>query len=155
MFGSGIAKGLRTTLEHLFRKPVTVQYPEEALPLPLGYRGPVRLVTDAETGRYRCTACGLCARACPVDIIRVARAKDENGKNLSYPATYEYNLLECIACGLCVEACPFDALTMSRERELSVYSRAAADQSLATLGVAATPESEAQRRATAGLGQQK
>jgi NADH-quinone oxidoreductase subunit I len=155
LFGSGIVTGLRTTLGHLFKKPVTVQYPEESLPLPLGYRGRVKLIVEPETGRYRCTACGLCARACPVGIIRVARAKDENGKNQSYPASYEYNLLECIACGLCVEACPFDALTMSRERELSVYSRAAADQVLATLGIAATPDEEAQRAHCAGLGQQK
>jgi NADH-quinone oxidoreductase subunit I len=155
VFGSGIAKGLITTLGHLAKKPVTVQYPEERLPLPLGYRGRVTLLTDAETGRYKCTACGLCARACPVGIISVTRAKDENGKNVSYPAKYEYNLLECIVCGLCVEACPFEALTMSHERELSVYSRAQADQGLASLAVASTPEGEAQRKRAAGLGQMK
>jgi NADH-quinone oxidoreductase subunit I len=155
VFGSGIAKGLKTTLGHMIKKPVTVQYPEETLPLPLGYRGRVTLVTDAETGRYRCTACGLCARACPVGIISVTRSKDENGKNVSYPAKYEYNLLECIVCGLCVEACPFEALTMSHERELAVYSRAQADQGLASLAVASTPEGEAQRKRAAGLGQMK
>lgn len=153
MFGSGIAKGLKTTLSHLFRKPVTVQYPEESLPLPLGYRGRVTLVVDPETGKPRCTACGLCAKACPVGILQITRAKDERGKPLPRPESYQYNLLECIFCGLCVEACPFEALTMSQERALAVYSRRGADQDLERLAVAATPEVEEQRNAVHGLGQ--
>ena len=30
-YGIGIAKGLRVTIKHLFRHPVTVQYPEQRL----------------------------------------------------------------------------------------------------------------------------
>jgi len=155
MFGSGMAKGLKTTLEHLFKRPVTVQYPEEVLPLPLGYRGRVSLVVNPETGRYRCTACGLCAKACPVNIIQIVRAKDESGKPTPYPERYEYNLLECIFCGLCVEACPFEALTMAPERELAVDSRKGADQTREGIAVVATPEVDAHRVRVAGLGQMK
>ncbi len=153
MFGSGIAGGLKTTLSHLFKRPVTVQYPEEALPLPVGYRGRVALIVDPETGRYRCTACGLCAKACPVGILQITRARDEKGKAIPYPASYRYNLLECIFCGLCVETCPFGALTMVPERELAVYTRRQADQELDKLAVALTPEVEEQQKAVHGLGQ--
>lgn len=152
MYGSGIAKGLRTTFAHLFRRPVTVQYPEEVLPLPLGYRGRVTWVVDPEADRCRCTACGLCAKACPVQILQIVRARDEKGKPLPCPERLEYNLLECIGCGLCVEACPFSALTMSQERELSVYSRAEADQDYEKLQVAASPQVDEQRKRVQGLG---
>ena len=155
MFGSGIAKGLKTTLQHLFRRPVTVQYPEERLPLPLGYRGRVALVYDGEKGRYRCTACGLCAKACPVEIIQITRARDEKGKPIPYPERFEYNLLECIVCGLCVEACPFEALTMTQERELAVYSRKEADQDRERMRVDASPEVDEQRVRVQGFGQMK
>ena len=153
MFGSGMLKGLATTLEHGFRRPVTVQYPEEVLPLPVGYRGRVTLVWDLERDRYRCTACGLCAKACPVSIIQITRAKDEKGKPMPYPETFEYNLLECIVCGLCVEACPFEALTMAPERELAVRSRVQADQDREGMRIDATPKTEPQRIRTHGLGQ--
>ena len=148
-----MAQGLKTTLIHFFKRPFTVQYPEEVLPLPPGFRGRVTLIVDPETGRYRCTACGLCAKACPVGILQITRAKDEKGKPIPYPESYQYNLLECIFCGLCVETCPFNALTMSPERELAVYSRPEADQNLEKLAVAATPEVEGQRKAVHGLGQ--
>ncbi len=153
MYGSGIAKGLKTTLQHSFKRPVTVQYPEEVLPLPIGFRGRVALVVNPDTGRYRCTACSLCAKACPVSIIRITRAKDETGKPIPYPESYQYNLLECIFCGLCVEACPFEALTMTQERELAVYSRRGADQDMEKLAIEATPEVDEQRARVHGLGQ--
>ena len=45
MYGIGIAKGLMVTLTNLFRKPFTVQYPEEAVPQSPRFRGEgVRLV---------------------------------------------------------------------------------------------------------------
>jgi NADH-quinone oxidoreductase subunit I len=155
MFGSGIARGMRTTLQHLFKTPVTVQYPEEVLPLPIGFRGRVSLVVNPETDRYRCTACGLCAKACPVDIIQIVRAKDEKGKPIPYPESYQYNLLECIFCGLCVEACPFVALTMVPDRELATSSREEADQTLQEMDLVASPEVDEQRVRVAGFGQMK
>ncbi len=155
MFGSGMAKGLKTTLQHMFKRPVTVQYPEEVLPLPTGYRGRVSLVVNPETGKYRCTACGLCAKACPVNIIQIVRAKDAAGKPTPYPEKYEYNLLECIVCGLCVEACPFEALTMSPERELATYSRKGGDQNREKMAVMASAEVDEQRKRVQGFGQMK
>lgn len=155
MFGTGMWKGLSTTFRKMFGKRFTVQYPEQVLPLPLGYRGRVNLITDPETNKYRCTACGLCAKACPVSIIQITRAKDEKGKPTPYPGAFEYNLLECIFCGLCVEACPFGSLTMTPERELAIYSRKQADQTTETLGVEDSPETKAQQERVRGLGQMK
>ena len=42
MYGLGTAKGLKTTFKHLFRQPVTVQYPEEVRPIPAGTRTAAR-----------------------------------------------------------------------------------------------------------------
>src|SRR5512142_1924530 len=153
MFGSGILKGMATTFVHAFGKPVTIQYPEEVAPLPVGYRGRVTLTFDTEKDKYKCTACGLCSKACPVGIIQVTRAKDANGKPMPYPEKFEYNLLECIVCGLCVEACPFGSITMSPERELAVTSREEADQNRERLRIDASPEVEAQTQRVHGLGQ--
>lgn len=154
MFGSGMLKGLATTFKHGFGRPVTVQYPEEVLPLPVGYRGRVTLTFDTEKDKFKCTACGLCAKACPVGIIQVTRAKDETtGKPMPYPEKFEYNLLECIVCGLCVEACPFGSLTMNPERELAVTTREQADQNREKLRVDETPQVKAQTERVHGLGQ--
>ena len=48
MFGTGIAKGMATTLRHFFGKKTTIQYPEERAPLPIGFRGLPRLVYDED-----------------------------------------------------------------------------------------------------------
>lgn len=147
-------KGLATTFKHGFGKPVTVQYPEEVLPLPVGYRGRVSLTFDTDKDKFKCTACGLCAKACPVGIIQVTRAKDEaTGKPMPYPEKFEYNMLECIVCGLCVEACPFGSLTMKPEFPRAVYSREEADQNRERIRVDVTPEIDAQTQRVHGVGQ--
>src|SRR6478672_6120026 len=72
MLGSGIARGMMTTLWHFFfAKAVTVQYPEERVELPPWTRGRPRLIYDTDSGDLRCTACGACALACPVDVIKI------------------------------------------------------------------------------------
>ena len=56
------------TFTHLFRKKVTVEFPEEKIKLPPRYRGRIILSRDPDGGE-RCVACYLCAAACPVDCI--------------------------------------------------------------------------------------
>ena len=69
-----IFKGLATTLKHLFKKKVTISYPEEKRPFSDVYRGQHTLMRDEE-GRERCTACGLCALSCPAEAITMKAAE--------------------------------------------------------------------------------
>src|SRR2546423_7354236 len=71
--GLGVAKGMLTTLSHLVKPPVTIQYPEERLQTPIWTRGRPRLIYEIDTRELRCTACGACALACPADVLKVAQ----------------------------------------------------------------------------------
>ncbi len=39
--------------------------------MPIWTRGRPRLIYEVDTGDLRCTACGACALACPVDVIKI------------------------------------------------------------------------------------
>jgi NADH-quinone oxidoreductase subunit E len=67
----GMLKALGTTMRHLPRKKVTVQYPEEREALPERSRGLFKVVVDPLTDTARCRACTLCETNCPVQVIRV------------------------------------------------------------------------------------
>jgi NADH-quinone oxidoreductase subunit E len=67
----GMFKALRTTISHLPRKKITVQYPEEREQLPERSRGLFRVVIDPAADEARCRACTLCESNCPVQVIRV------------------------------------------------------------------------------------
>ena len=63
-----LATGLGVTFENLFKKPVTVKYPEEKLEMFPRFRGLHILARHAD-GLERCVGCELCAVACPADAI--------------------------------------------------------------------------------------
>ncbi|SJZ75860.1 NADH-quinone oxidoreductase subunit NuoI [Sediminibacterium ginsengisoli] len=112
-----IAKGMGITFSHIFKKQPTIQYPEEKRPFSPVFRG-LHVLNRDEEGRERCTACGLCAVACPAEAITMEAAERLPGEeNLyreeKYAARYEINMLRCIFCGLCEEACPKDAIYLS------------------------------------------
>ena len=67
----GMLKAMRTTLGHLPKKKLTVQYPEQREQLPERSRGLFRVVIDPASGDPRCRACTLCESNCPVQVIRV------------------------------------------------------------------------------------
>jgi NADH-quinone oxidoreductase subunit I len=108
---------LETLLKHFFKKNNTVSYPEEKRPVSDIYRGQHVLKRD-DQGRERCTACGLCAVACPAEAITMVAAEREKGeehlyREEKYAKTYEINMLRCIFCGLCEEACPKEAIFLT------------------------------------------
>ena len=102
---------------HLFgvakdkRAAVTTQYPEERKVYAEGYRGAHRLTIKPD-GAVRCTACFLCATACPAKCIHIEAGEHPDAQVEKFPVRYEIDTLQCIDCGMCVEACPCDAIRM-------------------------------------------
>jgi NADH-quinone oxidoreductase subunit I len=102
---------------HLFgvaksrRAAATTQYPEERKVYSDGYRGAHRLTLKPD-GSVRCTACFLCATACPAKCINIEAGEHPDSEVEKYPVRYEIDTLQCIYCGMCVEACPCDAIRM-------------------------------------------
>ena len=67
----GMLKALRTTIAHLPKEKITIQYPEQRERLPERSRGLFRVVVDPVTNEPRCRSCTLCESNCPVQVIRV------------------------------------------------------------------------------------
>jgi len=122
-----ILKGMGITFSHLFKKQPTIQYPEQTREFSPVFRG-LHVLNRDEEGRERCTACGLCAVACPAEAITMEAAERVEGeenkyREEKYAAKYEINMLRCIFCGLCEEACPKDAIYLSETFAPANYNR--------------------------------
>jgi NADH-quinone oxidoreductase subunit I len=117
-----IFAGLQTTIKHVFKPKVTVQFPEERPKLPQNYRGVHRLNRD-EQGRVKCVACYMCATACPAHCIDIVAAPSPWQDREKYPETFVIDELRCIYCGMCEEACPVDAIELTTLFDLTGMSR--------------------------------
>ncbi len=122
-----ILKGMWITFSHLFKRRPTINYPEKKRSFSKVFRG-LQVLNRDEEGRERCTACGLCAVACPAEAITMEAAERLPGeenlyKEEKYAAKYEINMLRCIFCGLCEEACPKDAIYLSETFAPANYAR--------------------------------
>ena len=114
-----ILKGMAITISHLLKKKVTISYPEKKRPMSEVWRG-LHILKRDEKGAERCTACGLCALACPAEAITMTAAeRKSNEKHLyreeKYASVYEIDMLRCIFCGLCEEACPKEAIFLQND----------------------------------------
>lgn len=112
----GLARGKQAS--------ITLQYPDQYLSYGPAYRGSHRL-TVKEDDSVRCTACFLCATACPARCIYIEAGESPDPGVEKFPVRYEIDTLRCIYCGMCVEACPCDAIRMDTavHPRVSGYSR--------------------------------
>ena len=118
-----LLRGLLITFKHLLRKKVTIQYPDEKLIPPDGYRGLHRLNKDTK-GRIKCVACDMCSAACPADCIDIVPgASPLDLDKERYPVSFEIDLLKCIFCGFCEMACPEEAIELTEIYDFSDYTR--------------------------------
>jgi NADH-quinone oxidoreductase subunit I len=100
-------KGLALTGKHMFRRKITVQFPEEKTPLSPRFRG-LHAQRRYENGEERCIACKLCEAVCPAMAISIESDVAQDGTRRT--SRYDIDLTKCIFCGFCEEACPVDAI---------------------------------------------
>ena len=73
-----LMKGLYLTGRHMFRKKITVQYPEEKTPQSHRFRG-LHALRRYPNGEERCIACKLCEAVCPAAAITIESEQREDG----------------------------------------------------------------------------
>lgn len=115
-----LLKGLRLTLENLFVKKFTIQYPEEKTPMSPRFRG-LHAQMRYPNGEERCIACKLCEAVCPAAAITIESEVAEDGTRRT--TRYDIDLFKCIYCGFCEEACPVDAIVETRIFEYHMENR--------------------------------
>jgi len=106
--------GMKITGKYFLQKPITVQYPDERLPIPDRYRGIHYLE------QQKCINCLACARACPIDCIEMDAVR--HGKELEW-VSFTLDYQKCMFCELCVYPCPKDCIHMGTEFALVTTDR--------------------------------
>ncbi len=123
-----IFKGMWITARHFFqnllgiKKLPTIEYPEKKRAYSQRFRG-LQILTVKKNGDVRCTACMLCATACPAECIHITASEHPDPKVEKYPKEFNIDMLRCVFCGMCEEACPVDAIRMGPTYELASFDR--------------------------------
>ncbi len=105
-----LLQGLKLTGTYLFKKKVTVQFPEEMTPISHRFRGMLAL-RRYPNGEERCIACKLCEAVCPALAITIESEQREDGSRRT--TRYDIDAFKCINCGLCEESCPVDSIVVT------------------------------------------
>lgn len=100
-------QGLSVTGKYLFKRKITIQYPEQKTPMSPRFRGHHAL-RRYPNGQERCIACKLCEAVCPALAIDIELEERADGTRRT--TKYDIDFFKCIYCGFCEEACPVDAI---------------------------------------------
>lgn len=95
----GLMISMLTVFKHLFKKPVTLEYPEKKIVPPDNFRGKPYV--------QNCIKCMTCTKVCPAGAITIEDIQ------------FRINLNKCIFCGNCAYYCPVKAIKMGQDYELS------------------------------------
>mgnify|MGYP000122623320 CR=1 FL=1 len=115
-----LLKGMNVTGRYLFKRKVTIQYPEEKTPMSPRFRG-LHALRRYENGEERCIACKLCEAVCPALAITIeAEPRDDGSRRTT---RYDIDLFKCIYCGFCEESCPVDSIVETRIYEYHFENR--------------------------------
>jgi NADH-quinone oxidoreductase subunit I len=115
-----LRKGLQLTGRHLFKRKITVMYPEEKTPASPRFRG-LHALRRYPNGEERCIACKLCEAVCPALAITIESEQREDGTRRT--TRYDIDLVKCIFCGFCEESCPVDSIVETHILEYHGESR--------------------------------
>jgi len=113
-------RGLMITGRNLFKKKITIQYPEEETPISPRFRGMLAL-RRYPNGEERCIACKLCEAVCPALAITIESEPREDGSRRT--TRYDIDVFKCINCGFCEESCPVDAIVLTSEQHFQFQNR--------------------------------
>jgi NADH-quinone oxidoreductase subunit I len=99
--------GLKVTGTNMFRRKVTLMYPEQKTPKSPRFRG-LHALRRYPNGEERCIACKLCEAVCPALAITIDSEPRADGTRRT--TRYDIDLFKCIYCGFCEESCPVDSI---------------------------------------------
>ena len=102
-----LIKGFALTGRYLFKRKITIEYPDEKTPLSPRFRG-MHALRRYPNGEERCIACKLCEAVCPALAITIESEERADGTRRT--VRYDIDQNKCIFCGFCEEACPVDAI---------------------------------------------
>jgi NADH-quinone oxidoreductase subunit I len=88
-----LARGLYVTWRQLFKKKITIQYPEEKTPQSPRFRG-LHALRRYPNGQERCIACKLCEAVCPALAITIESDVGADGTRRT--TRYDIDLFKCI-----------------------------------------------------------
>lgn len=115
-----LTKGLAVTWRNMWRKKITIQYPEEETPISPRFRG-VLALRRYPNGEERCIACKLCEAVCPALAITIEAEEREDGSRRT--TRYDIDMFKCINCGFCEESCPVDSIVVTPMQHVALTER--------------------------------
>ena len=115
-----LLRGLATTSRYLFKRKITIQYPEEKTPKSPRFRG-LHALRRYSNGEERCIACKLCEAVCPALAITIESEEREDKTRRT--TRYDIDLFKCVYCGFCEEACPVDSIVLTDIHEFHFEQR--------------------------------